>query len=46
VVSYAYCSEALRVLSKWKLSTLYVQRNVAGFRRCRRKARELLVTNI
>lgn len=46
VVSYAYCSEALKMFSKWHLTGHYVQRNVAGFRRCRRRAKELLITNI
>jgi DNA adenine methylase len=46
VVSYAYCSEALDAFAQWNKRKLFVNRNIAGFRRFRRRAAELIVTNI
>jgi DNA adenine methylase len=45
VVSYAYCSEALAAFKRWAIRKVFVQRNVAGFARHRRKAAELLASN-
>jgi DNA adenine methylase len=46
VVSYALCNEALRVFSKWRCRRVQVQRNIAGFAHHRRRAIELIVTNV
>ena len=46
VVSYAYCAEAKKAFAKWPQRKLFVSRNIAGFRRFRRRAAELIVTNI
>jgi len=46
VVSYADCSEARKLLSRWQMRRIKVRRNVAGFAAARRSAFELLVTNI
>jgi DNA adenine methylase len=46
VVSYAYCREALDILSPWRTRRVYVQRNISGFARHRGLAAELIATNI
>ena len=46
VVSYAYCAEALRLFRAWPKQKVFVNRNIAGFGSFRRRAAELLVTNI
>lgn len=46
VLSYAYCSEALRIFKQWPHRKVFVQRNIAGFTTNRRRAAELIVTNI
>jgi DNA adenine methylase len=46
VVSYAYCAEALKAFGAWHQRKFFVNRNIAGFRRFRRRAAELIVTNI
>jgi DNA adenine methylase len=46
VVSYAYCREGLQVLSTWRTSRVYTQRNISGFARHRGVAAELIATNI
>lgn len=46
VLSYADCRFAREVLSVWELRRIAVRRNVAGFASARRKAYELVVTNI
>ncbi len=46
VLSYAYCSEALRFFKEWPQRKVFVQRNIAGFTKNRRCAAELIVTNI
>ena len=46
VLSYATCEEALRLFRRWKIQRRIVTRNVSGFAQHRRRAVELLVTNI
>lgn len=46
ILSYAYCKEALDIFSKWDKKKSFVLRNIAGFARHRRKAAELIITNI
>jgi len=46
VLSYASCPEALEAFSGWPMETHRVQRNIAGFRRHRRIAEELLIYNV
>jgi DNA adenine methylase len=46
LVSYALCSEALAVFRKWTMRRVVVARNIAGFAQHRRRAVELLVSNI
>jgi len=46
VLSYASCAEALEAFSGWPMETHRVQRNIAGFRRHRRMAEELLIYNV
>jgi DNA adenine methylase len=46
VLSYAYCDEALEYFSQWQQRKVECQRNIAGFAKHRRKANELLFTNI
>jgi DNA adenine methylase len=46
VLSYAMCEEALRLFSCWKIRRRMTTRNVSGFAEHRRRAVELLVTNI
>ncbi len=46
VVSYAMTNEICRVFRRWEIKRVVTQRNVSGFARHRRKAVELLVTNI
>ena len=46
LVSYAVCKEALDLFKVWSTKRVFTQRNVSGFARHRRKAVELLVTNI
>jgi DNA adenine methylase len=46
VVSYALCKEALEAFSAWKVTRVQTQRNISGFAKHRRKAVELIVTNI
>ena len=45
VVSYAMCSEALDIFSRWKIRRVTVQRNISGFSSDRKRAVELLITN-
>lgn len=45
ILSYAYCKEAA-VFRRWNVSRVYVQRNISGFARHRKKSAEVLVTNI
>ena len=46
LVSYAVCTEALNAFSEWNIKRVSTQRNVAGFTRHRRKAVEILVSNM
>ena len=46
LVSYALCSEALDVFHRWQMRRVVVARNIAGFAQHRRRAVELLVSNI
>ena len=46
LVSYAMCKEAKDTFSDWETRRVVTQRNVSGFARHRRKAVELLITNI
>lgn len=46
VLSYAFCKEALSYFSRWNHRRVQCQRNVAGFAKHRRKAMELMITNI
>lgn len=46
VLSYAFCSEAKALFSNWNWRRIQVQRNISGFSQFRRKAIEMLVTNI
>ncbi|MBZ5491306.1 MAG: Dam family site-specific DNA-(adenine-N6)-methyltransferase [Acidobacteriia bacterium] len=46
VLSYAHCSEALQYLKGWNVRKVMTQRNISGFAKHRRKAAELIVTNI
>jgi len=46
VLSYAFCEEAKSYFSRWNHRQVQCQRNVAGFAKHRRKAVELMITNI
>lgn len=46
VLSYAFCDEATSYFSRWNHKLVQCQRNVAGFAKHRRKAVELMITNI
>lgn len=46
LVSYAYSAEIKPLLERWSSRRISTQRNVAGFAEHRRKAVEVLVTNI
>lgn len=46
LVSYAYCSSAIKLFDGWSTKRVYTQRNIAGFAKHRRRACELLVSNI
>jgi DNA adenine methylase len=46
VLSYAVCTESLLAFQPWHVRRLMTQRNIAGFAGHRRRAAELLVTNI
>jgi len=46
VLSYAFCKEATSYFSRWNHQLVQCQRNVAGFAKHRRKAVELMITNI
>ena len=46
LVSYAVCKEALECFSNWNIKRAFTQRNVSGFAEHRRRAVELLVSNI
>lgn len=46
VLSYAWCREATLAFRKWATKRVYIQRNIAGFARHRRRAAELIVSNV
>ena len=46
LLSYAYCKEATELFSNWSVKKTFTQRNISGFVEYRRKAAELLVSNI
>lgn len=46
LLSYAYCNEALELFNTWTIKKKFTQRNISGFSSDRRKAAEILVTNI
>lgn len=46
LLSYAQCSDVTKRFSQWRLSRYHVPRNISGFAHSRRKAVEVLVTNI
>lgn len=46
VLSYALCKESTSYFAQWDRRTVQCQRNVAGFAKHRRKAMELMITNI
>ena len=46
VLSYAYCREAKDVFAGWISRRVFTNRNISGFAKHRRRAAELIVTNI
>ncbi|MFN2533368.1 MAG: DNA adenine methylase [Pyrinomonadaceae bacterium] len=46
VLSYAYCSEAMKFFGEWNTTKLFTHRNISGFAKHRRRAAELLVSNL
>lgn len=46
VLSYAYCSEARKTFKGWNSRRVYTHRNISGFAKHRRRAAEMIVTNI
>ncbi len=46
VLSYAYCREAKETFVGWSSRRVYTHRNISGFAKHRRRAAELIVTNV
>jgi DNA adenine methylase len=46
VLSYADCAEVRNMRRAWHARTVTVRRNVAGFQNARRRAREVIISNI
>jgi DNA adenine methylase len=46
VLSYAYCREAKEAFEGWSSHRVYTHRNISGFAKHRRRAAELIVTNV
>lgn len=46
LLSYAYCPEAIQMFEGWHMIKTFTQRNISGFAQYRRKAAEILVTNL
>jgi DNA adenine methylase len=46
VLSYADCAEARNAFSGWKIRRVFTQRNISGFAKHRRRAAELIVSNL
>jgi DNA adenine methylase len=45
LLSYKDCVEARKIFKEWKISTVTVRRNIAGFSGARKYSNEILVTN-
>ena len=45
VVSYAFCEEARDAFKKWNMQKVFINRNIAGFAKNRRRAAEVVVSN-
>jgi DNA adenine methylase len=46
VLSYAYCSEAKKTFFRWPQKRVLTNRNISGFAKHRRRAMELIISNI
>lgn len=46
VLSYAFCREAKEAFDKWNMRKIFTQRNISGFAKHRRRAAELIISNI
>ena len=46
VLSYAYCAEAIKAFAGWPQKKVFSQRNIAGFAKNRRRAAELIISNV
>jgi DNA adenine methylase len=46
LLSYAYCKESITLINNWNSKKIFVQRNIAGFSKFRRKSAEILISNI
>ena len=46
VVSYAFCQEAVHLFEGWNMRRVTIQRNISGFAEHRRRAAEIIVSNI
>lgn len=46
VLSYAYCTEAIKAFGHWPQRKVFNQRNVSGFAKNRRRAAELIISNV
>lgn len=46
VLSYALCKEALDILGGWNTRRVFTQRNISGFSNKRRRAVEVIISNI
>lgn len=46
VLSYAYCTEAIKTFKRWPQKKVFAQRNISGFANNRRRAAELIISNI
>lgn len=45
VLSYASCTEVTKFFKSWPSRRIYIQRNIAGFAKHRRRAAEVLISN-
>jgi len=46
LLSYAFCKEGLQLSRGWYVQRVQTQRNISGFAKFRRKALELLISNV
>ena len=46
LLSYANCEEFKKIFSEWNMETVYTQRNMTGFSKEKRIAKEILISNI